>query len=217
MTENLSLERRVSTNSNCPECGSPLGADQCCWVCVARYEDIEQTLTFSLLVGMFGMIAAVFALGSYPPIGPCWWVVFTITGLFVIPGVITYELYDYDLATRHATLVRLMLGLAATTIVLLVPYFLLNGFLDISPPVQTPALVLQKFINSGRYGDEHYLQLTWSWNGQKFEAEDVLVGRATYSVSQPGDYVRVLVHPGKFSLPWYSGVLPAVSRENDSR
>jgi hypothetical protein len=186
-----------------------------CWVCVERYEDIEETLTFSFLVGVFGMLAAVFSLGMYPPIGSCWWVVLTIAGLFVIPAVILYAFYDYDLATRYSTALRFMLALAATTIVLLVPYFLLNGFLDVDPPVETPALVLQKFINSGRDGDEHYLQLNWSWNGQRFEADDVVVGRATYAVSQPGDYVRVLVHHGKFSVPWYSGVLPATSREKN--
>ena len=83
---------------------------------------------------------------------------------------------------------------------MLAGFFFLNGFLDGNPAVEAPALVLQKFIESDRYGDTHHLQLTLSWNGQKFENKDLIAGSKTYSISEPGDYVRVVVHPGKFLI-----------------
>lgn len=110
-----------------------------------------------------------------------------------------------------------MLAVAATTVVLLAAYFFLNGFLDGNPPAEAPALVLQKFNDTGKYGDEYYLQLTLSWNGKRYENDDLIAGRKTYSITEPGDYGRVIVHPRKFSLPWYSGVLPSVTRESNSR
>ncbi len=181
-------------------------------------EDIQQTITFSITVGFGGMIGTVFTMYSYVPLGSCSWVVFMVAALFVIPAAIIFALYNYDRLTRYATLVRIMLALAATTIVMLAAYFFLNGFLDGNPSVETPALVIQKFIDSdGKTGDVHYLQLTLSWNGKNYENDDLIAGRKTYSISEPGDYVRVIVHPGKFSLPWYSGVLPSASRENNSR
>jgi hypothetical protein len=129
---------------------------------------------------------------------------------------ITFALYNYDRLARYATLVRVMLAVAATTIVMLAAYFFLNGFLDGNPPAEAPALVLQKFIDTGKYGDGYYLQLTLSWNGKRYENDDLIAGRKTYSITEPGDYVRVMVHPRKFSLPWYSGVLPSVTRESSS-
>lgn len=213
-----SLSLQGPVRSICPECGQPIGPDQCCWVCVARYEDIEQTVTVAVIVGFGGMIATVFTVYSYIPLGSCWWAAFTIAGLFFVPAVITYTLYNIDLAARYVTFVRVMLAVAAGAIVMLSAFFFLNGFLDVNPPVEVPALVLQKFIESGRNGEAHYLQLNLSWNGEKFDADDLLAGRKTYSLTEPGDYVRVIVHPGKFSLPWYSGVLPPlVSHESNPR
>ncbi len=217
MGENLSLEGSAPTGLICPECGHPFDADRCCWVCVARMEDIQQTITFSVIVGFGGMIGTVFTMYSYVPLGSCWWVVYMIAALFVIPAGITFALYNYDRLTRYATRVRVMLAMAAAAVVMLAAYFFLNGFLDGNAPVEAPATVLQKFIDSGRYGDEYYFQLTLSWNGKRYENDDLIVGRNTYSISEPGDSVRVIVHPGKFSLPWYSAVLPSVSRESNSR
>jgi hypothetical protein len=55
---------------------------------------------------------------------------------------ITFALYNSDRLARYATLVRVMLAVAAATIVVFTAYFFLNGSLDEKPPAEVPALVL---------------------------------------------------------------------------
>jgi hypothetical protein len=110
-----------------------------------------------------------------------------------------------------------MMVIAATTLVVLAAYFYLNGILDLNPPVEANARVSQRFINTGKYGNVYVLKMTSSWNGKRFEDDDLDVSRETYSVSEPGDSVRVVIHQGKFSLPWYSDVLPSSTPTHDVR
>ena len=46
---------------------------------------------------------------------------------------------------------------------------------------------------------------TLSWNRKRIE-QNLGVNSETFSAAQPGDAVRVIIHPGAFSQPWYSDV-----------
>ena len=201
----------------CPECGKPFDDGDQCWVCVNRDEDMKETFNLSFPVALGGIVGTIFTVFSYPPLGSCWWVFYTIVALIAIPGLMAFELDNFDRLTRYATLVRLMTVLVAATFVLLAAYFYLNGILDGSPPVEAQALVSQKFIFHGRYGNEYILKSNFSWNGKRFEDDDLGVSPETFSASEPGDSVRVIVHPGEFSLPWYSDVLPSSTPVRNSK
>jgi hypothetical protein len=200
----------------CPECGQAFDGNQCP-VCVARNKAFIKTLHRPFQVALLGLIGTVFAFFTYHPLGSPSWVVSVVAALVGVPLVTAVALDKFHRLTRYATLVRTMMVFAAATLVLLASYFYLNGSLDGNPSVEAEGIVSQKFLKSGKYGPSYYLTVTISWNGERFEDDDLSVGHATYSVSEAGDSVRVIVHPGEFSLPWYSAVLPSGSRESISR
>jgi hypothetical protein len=167
---------------------------------------MTETLIPSSFVAFGGIIGTVFAENFYPPLGSCWWVLYTIAALVAIPTATAFVLDNCDRLTRYATLVRFMMVMAAASLVTLAAYFFLNGILDGNPRVEAPALVSQEYIAYSEYGTHYVLVLTVSLNGEKFEG-GFAVSPRKYHASKPGDSVRVTVHRGKFSEPWYGGVV----------
>jgi hypothetical protein len=178
---------------------------------------MKRTFYLCFVVGLGGFIKTMFIIPAYPPIGSLWWLAYTIVGLIAIPAAIVFVLYNCDRLTRYATFMMIMAVFVAAALVALAGFFYLNGNLDRNPTVAAQAFVDQKFIETGRYGPEFVLQVTFTWDGERFEYDDLAVREETYLAIKPGDSVRVIVHPGKFSLPWYSGVLPPANRESSSR
>jgi hypothetical protein len=207
----------VDVQITCIECGKPFDDRDQCSVCLARNKAMKRTFYLCFLAGLGGFVSMMFMIPEYPPIGSLWWVAYSIVGLIVIPAVIVFVLYDFDRLTRYATFAMMMGILVATSLVALAAFFYLNGSLDRNPPVETEARLDQKFIEHGRYGPGFFLRVTFTWNGERFEYDDLAVSEESYTATRPGDSVRVIVHPGKFSLPWYSGVLPQVNRESGSK
>lgn len=202
----------------CVECGKPFDDGDQCRVCVARNKAMKRTFYFCFFVALFAFPKTGFIMDAYPPIGSWWWVAYTIVGLIVIPTVIVFVLDNCDRLTRYATFVVIMTVFVAVASATLPTYLYLNGILDSNPAAAAQALVPQKFIvHNGRYGDSYVLRTTFSWNGERFENDDLYVNEETYLAIETGDSVRVVVHPGRFSLPWYSRVLPSGSRESKSR
>lgn len=182
---------------------------------------MKTTFYLCFCVGLVAFVIMVFNLGAYPPIGSWSWVASTVVGIIVIPAAIAFVLDNCDRLTRYATFVMIMTVFVAATLVTLTEYFYLNGILDRNRSVEAQALVTQKFMNHGRYGYEFVLQLTFTWSGERFEYDNLDVSEETYIRTKPGDTVRIIIHPGKFSLPWYSDVLPpgapARNARSDSR
>jgi hypothetical protein len=207
----------VEVQITCIECGKPFDDSDQCQVCVARNKAIKTTFYLCFLVGLSGFIETIFNVDAYPPIGSWWWIAYTIVGLIVIPAAIVFVLDNCDRLTRYATFAIIVAVFVATSLVALAAFFYLNGSLDRNPTVAAKAFVDQKFIETGRYGPECVLQVTFTWDGERFEYDDLAVREETYLATKPGDSVRVIVHPGKFSLPWYSGVLPPANQESSSR
>jgi hypothetical protein len=192
----------------CIECGKPFDDRDQCRVCAGRNKAMKRTFYLCFLAGVGGLIWMMFVLPAYPPIGSLWWVGYSIVGSIVIPAVIIFLLYDNDRLTRYATFAMIMGVLVATSLVTLAAFFYLNGSLDRNPSVEAEARLDQKFIEHTRYGPVFRLRVTFTLNGERFEYDDLAVSEESYIATKPGDTVRVVVHPGKFSLPWYSGVLP---------
>lgn len=197
-------EAAVPTGQICPECGQAFDGDRC-WVCVARGEDIYETLSFSVAVAGAGFIGTIFAAALYPPLQPDSVVLYWSLGLF-FPGAIVFALLLRDRLMRYAALVRLIFALGAATFLIPAAYYFLNGALDGNPPVEVQALVSSKSVGDTGHGDFYVLELSLSWQQQKIE-KGVQVSPKTFSAAKPGDSVRVTLHPGAFSRPWYSDVL----------
>jgi hypothetical protein len=198
----------------CPGCGQAFDGDQC-WVCVARKEDILETFTFSLPVALGGItIGLILAISLYPPLGSNLTTIYRIPVL-VFVGAIVLALVLRQQLTRYATFVRLMIVLVTATFVMPAAYYFLNGMLDSNPAVEVPSRVIMKDIGHGRYGAP-VLVVSLSWKQKRIE-ENIGVSREKYSAAEPGDSVRVIVHPGAFSQPWYGDVLLSSTGMRDSR
>jgi hypothetical protein len=190
----------------CSQCGQAFDGNQC-WVCVARMTDVKQTLFFSLPVAIAGIIGTILVSGLYPPLMWNSLVDYMFPTLFLIPAVIVFVLVYCQRLTRYAALVRLIFVLVAAAFVVPAAFYFLNGALDHKPPVEVQALVSSKYSGQGRNENAYGLIWTLSWNGKRIE-QDSGVSREIFSATDPGDSVRVVVHPGTFSTPWYGkGIL----------
>jgi hypothetical protein len=198
----------------CSECGQAFDCDQC-WVCVARKEDILETFTFSLPVAVGGItIGVIFAISLYPPLGSSLTTIYRIPVLSFV-GAVVLGLVIRRQLTRYATAVRLIIVLVTVAFVMPAAYYFLNGLLDANPAMEVPSRVITKDIGHGRYGGP-VLVVSLSWNQKRIE-ENIGVSHEKYSAAEPGDSVRVVVHPGAFSQPWYGDVLLSSTGKRDSR
>ena len=115
--------------------------------------------------------------------------------------------------TRHANFVRFTILLVTLSFVTPAAYFFLNGMLDSSPSVEVPSRVIAKAIQK-RGARVLAVDLQWS---QKRIEENIQVSNDIYSAVEPGDTVRVVIHPGAFSQPWYSDVQVENNRVGELR
>jgi len=193
----------------CPECGQAFDGDQC-WVCGARKEDILETFTLSLPVALGGItIGLIIAISLYPPLGSNLTTIYRVPVLVFVGAIVLAFVLRQHL-TRYATFVRLIIVLVTVTFVMPAAYYFLNGILDANPAVEVPSTVILKDIGHGTFGGP-VLVVSLSWKQKRIE-ENIGVSREKYSAAEPGDSVRVIVHPGLFSQPWYSDVLLSSSR-----
>lgn len=189
----------------CSECGQPFDDDQCCYVCVARDEAIDVTFHIAFLVAVFGIsLGSLIALYSYPPLFSNLLVVYMVPGISLVV-VLALAFFLQDQLTRYWTLVISMIILVAATFVMPPAYLFLNGILDGNPAREIPSIVLGKG-RGGYKGGGPYLVLSIPWNSGRTNVR-IQVHEQTFSDAEPGDSVRLVVHPGAFSLPWYGEVL----------
>jgi hypothetical protein len=91
-----------------------------------------------------------------------------------------------------------MFLLLAAAYVVPAAYYLLIGAVDGNPPVEVQALVSSKGVNDDREDDSYVPVLSLSWKQQRIEG-GADVRPEMFSGAEPGDSVRVLLHPGAFS------------------
>jgi hypothetical protein len=188
----------------CPECGQPFEDDQCCWVCAARDEAIELTFNIACFVAIFGIAGIIIALDLYPPLFSNLLKIFMIPGISFAAALLLLFLFA-DFRTRYAKTTIAIIIVVAATFAMPTAYYFLNGILDGSPAREIPSTVLRKGISSGKGGGP-YLVLSLPWHSESKNVS-VRVSSRTLSDAEQGDSVRLVVHPGAFSLPWYGDVL----------
>jgi hypothetical protein len=71
----------------------------------------------------------------------------------------------------------------------------------------TQAFVSHKYKTGGGIRTGYDLHVTLYWKQRRID-EDLDVLRPTYDAVEPNDSVNIIVHPGEFSLPWYSYLIP---------
>jgi len=199
----------------CPKCGQAYDGDKC-WECVAREADIEETFFLCFPVALGGItIGNILAIAIFPPLISNFPMVYMIPALFFV-GAILFVIVLGQRLTRYATYVRLTIVLVTVSFVMPTAYFFLNGIVDTNPAIQVPSRVISKGVSHGRSGDIPYLELSLSWNEVRIK-QSIDVSRKTLSSVEPGDSVRLVVHPGAFSQPWYDNVLTSSTGTSDSR
>jgi hypothetical protein len=190
----------------CSECGQPFDDDQCCYVCVARDEAIEETFYIAFPVAIFGIsLGSLIALDSYPPLFSNLLVVYMVPGISLVVALVL-AFFLLDRLTRYAKLAIFSIIFVAATFVMPAAYYFLNGILDGNPAREIPSIVLRKGISGGYRGRGPYLVLSLPWNSEIISVP-VWVKDRTFSDAEPGDSVRLVVHPGAFSQPWHGDVL----------
>jgi hypothetical protein len=117
---------------------------------------------------------------------------------------------------RYASVIRLVLVLAAVASITPEAYYFLNGMLDGRDPVAVWTVISDKEeVNNGS-GIIDLLDCRLSWH-QKTLDESFAVSWTVFSAAEKGNSIRVLIHPGAFSQPWYSDVQVENSRAGNSR
>jgi len=207
-------EAAVQTRQICSECGQVFDGDQC-WVCVAREEDIKETLSLSFPVALGGItVGNILAITLYPPLESNFPMVYMFPAVsFVVLVVLAFALQDQ--IVRYAAVVRVLIVLVAATCLMPAAYYFLNGILDGNPSVEVPSRVTSKNVSQGKYGGPD-LVVSLSWNQQTID-QVFRVGHKTYSAVEPGDSVRIVVHPGAFLQPWYSDVHISDDHDHNSK
>jgi len=154
-----------------------------------------------VVASFYGIILTILALLLYPPLLRGSLVESYSFDLLLLPLAIFALFRLSDRLERYITFVRaISVSLTAATLIL-AAFLFLNGAFDAHPPVEADALVSSKFVTQGKFAGPA-LVLNISWNQERVE-ETLSVSRKTFSVVEPGDSVRVIVHPGAFSMPWY--------------
>jgi hypothetical protein len=187
----------------CPKCGQAFDGDKC-WACVARLIDIKETSIHCLIVACVGLLA-LGAASSYSPLSRYFPGRFLLLAVFVVPGAVAFLLVSFDRLSRYALAFRLTLILAAATPIMSAAFIYLNGAWDQEPSVVTQALVTHKFHYGGGTRTAYFLDVTLNWKQRQIDGA-LLVGRKAYYAVEPRETVNVTVHPGQFSVPWYSDV-----------
>jgi hypothetical protein len=165
-------------------------------------EDIKETFFLSLPVALSGIIGTELAGALYPPLPSNPRMAYVIPALFFAGALIVVVMLGRRL-TKYATFVRLVIVSVAAIFVMPAAYFFLNGILDGSPSIEVPSRVVGKYVG-GRGG--HFLVVSLSWERKRVD-QNFRVNVEDFSVAEPGDYVRVVIHPGVFSQAWSDNVL----------
>lgn len=186
------------------QCGQPFEDDQCCWVCAARDQAIEQTFYVAFTVAIGGILGSLIAVGMYPPLFS------NVPKIYMVPGISlvvasALAFFLQDQLTRYWIFTIFLIVFVAASFLVPGGCYFLNGILDGNPARQIQAIVLGKGISTGKGGGP-YLVLDLPWNSERIDV-DVRVSSRTLSDAEAGDSVRLVVHPGAFSLPWYGDVL----------
>jgi hypothetical protein len=84
----------------------------------------------------------------------------------------------------------------------------LNGALDRRVLAEVPATVIRKVGGTNAFA----LTISWQFKEQRLE-NTFIANRQMLSVLEPGDPVRLMVHPGAFSVPWYGGLSADAPRD----
>jgi hypothetical protein len=172
-----------------------------CKSCIAREAHVEKLFGPCLLVAAAGIVGMSFALSRYPPLKVSWLSVCAWPAIVLLPVPIGFVFVHWRRLPRYAALFRLDMYLITAASVMLGPYYFLNGFLDGRPPVAAQATVPHKSRNCCD------VEWTLSRNGENIVQVSAVNPETFYNL-QLDEAARIAVHPGAFSLPWFSSVGP---------
>jgi hypothetical protein len=202
----------AKSNQICPKCGQTFDGVKC-WECVSRKADIEVTVSLCFPVGLAGItLGNILAIAIFPPLISTFPKVYLVPALFFLAAMAAVLMLGQR-QTRYANFVRLMVVLVTISLYVPAAYFFLNGMLDSSQAVEVPSRVMMKTIS--KKGSPIF-GVNLEWNQKRIE-ENMEVSRDTYYAITPGEFVRVVIHPGAFSQPWYDDVLVSTDDTHDPR
>ena len=179
-------------------CGASYDGDQC-WACLERDEDVKEALSIFGWVAGSGLGGVLLATLAYEPLNSNSVVAFLLVlGLFLIPMFVVGFLLN--VSYPHGLAMKLILVLAASAIFFIDGFYFFNGALDENPVMRVDAVVVDKYINSGK-GPHYNFVVSLRWNQNPIETT-VSVSRNSFLAAEPGDSATLEIHPGAFSTPW---------------
>lgn len=188
----------------CPVCGHRFEADRCPF-CEATSREIDDTLLWCFRVSGASFLANLVVNQAWPWLQWAPLTTLLILALLFSPLIINFVLvYRKQYVPRAALSKRISIGSAALA-VLYTAFSFLNVALDQKAPQEVQATVVSKAPGFGKSGGP-YLVLSLSWNQERIE-QSIKVSQQVLSGAEPGGDVRLVIHPGAFSQPWYSDVL----------
>ena len=178
----------------CPACGDPAALTR---------RQTNKTLTKYSYPAFGGLAGIVVANLVYPMLDRDPFLIAGV-GFFLVPGLFhVVSSFRKRLALDVRRIQRAYLSGGALNIFLAL-LMAGNGALDNSPATAVRTMVLSKQAVSGRYSTSYTVRAR-SWRPGRATEELGVSGR-TYRSFSPEKGIVVEMHPGRFGLPWYSGV-----------
>lgn len=189
----------------CPDCRQTFDGSQCS-DCIARKAKVDKVLGLCFPLAFIGICWLQIDSSLYPVLGPNSLMVSMIPVVSLSVGFGFALLYVGigKRIMRYSALVVLLIVSITGACPMTGGYFFLNGMLDGKAALEVPSHVISKYESIGRSGGPNVL-VNLSWNRQAVK-ETFRVDRKTYLELEPGDLVRLIVHLGAFSTPWFSSV-----------
>jgi hypothetical protein len=185
----------------CRYCGKTFDSYQC-GGCVGR-KDAEKKAAYLWGWGLcVGFTGELFALFKYPTLGGDSSEIILFLSVLVIPIAMILAFAYFDPWDRDTFLVRLTFIIAGALLPAHATFAYLNGALDRKPVVEVQTYVSRGYVSNGEDGTSYVLVASVVWNRRQYE-EALAVSHETYSFAETGDSLRLAIHPGAFSKPWY--------------
>jgi hypothetical protein len=152
-----------------------------------------------------GVFVSLSALAVYPPLDTRL-VMAAVLGLFLLPVMPQFLSYVQKRPGGDAGWLRAAYIFSGLALCMLALLLFLNGWLDRSPWSEVRTTVIRKTVLRGGRGTQYELAVSTWRPGRSLEHFNV--SSRVFDSAVVGKVVRVPLHKGFFSLPWFGSISP---------
>ena len=189
---------------NCSTCGIELQLGKCPNCGGRPLPRAGSATVLYILLLVPGVFVSLSALTVYPPLDTRV-VMAAVLGLFLLPVALQLLSFVRRPPSENAGWLRTAYIFSGLALVLLALLLFLNGWLDRSPWREVRTTVIRKTVLRGR-GTQYDLAVS-AWRPGR-NIEHFNVSSRVFNTAVVGKAVRVPLHKGFFSLPWFGSISP---------